>query len=154
MLSISTNKNTLIPNALTVRATFSRASEGLAAATMAVSQRLGEQQVVCETEHAQASDTGDLHQDEQVRALQPQNWKVEGELLIEDGANTEDGAYSTGPGNAENGQQQSPVSWVEALETPAEYTDYAAVARERVRAARRRRGSELKRGPACPVCSG
>lgn len=35
-----------------------------------------------------------------------------------------------------------------------EYINYAAIARKRVTIARRRRGSELKRGPACPVCGG
>lgn len=122
------------------------------AATIAVSHRLGEQQVVCEAGLAKASDIGDLHQDAQSQALQPQDGEVEGEL--EGGVNTEDGAFSIGQGNAENGLEESREAWMEALETPAEYIDYTAVARERVIAARRRRGSELKRGPACPVCSG
>lgn len=45
-------------------------------------------------------------------------------------------------------------AWMETLDTPPEYIDYASVAQERVSAARRARGSDLKRGPACPVCSG
>lgn len=45
--------------------------------------------------------------------------------------------------------------WIRALEGQhADYIDYAVVARERVSAARRTRGSDLKRGPACPVCNG
>ncbi|CAM9096723.1 unnamed protein product [Hapterophycus canaliculatus] len=49
-------------------------------------------------------------------------------------------------------------AWMETLDTPLdtpqEYVDYASVAKERVSAARRTRGSDLKRGPACPVCGG
>lgn len=45
-------------------------------------------------------------------------------------------------------------AWMESLGTPQKYVDYAAVAKERVSAARRTRGSDLARGPACPVCSG
>ena len=44
--------------------------------------------------------------------------------------------------------------WVTTLGTAVGYVDYALVARERVIAERRRKGSELKRGPACPVCNG
>lgn len=44
--------------------------------------------------------------------------------------------------------------WIESLDTIPEYVDYATVAQERVSAARRTRASDLKRGPACPVCSG
>jgi len=45
-------------------------------------------------------------------------------------------------------------SWMESLSVPEEYVDYGAVAKERVSAARRIKRSDLKRGPACPVCSG
>lgn len=51
------------------------------------------------------------------------------------------------------GEEHS-TSWVAALGTPVEYVNYALVAKERVRSEHRRRGSELKRGPACPVCNG
>lgn len=51
-------------------------------------------------------------------------------------------------------REERSTSWVTAVGTPLEYVDYALVAKERVRSEHRRRGSELKRGPACPVCSG
>lgn len=108
--------------------------------------------MVCEAGLAKVGDIGDLRQDAQSQALQPQDGEVDDEL--EDGINAEDGAFSIGQGNVENGLEESREAWMKALEIPAEYIDYTAVARERVSAARRRRGSELKRGPACPVCSG
>lgn len=51
-----------------------------------------------------------------------------------------------------------PEEDVEALTeswgTPQEYVDYNAIAQGRVTTARRTRGSDVSRGPACPVCSG
>lgn len=44
--------------------------------------------------------------------------------------------------------------WIESLDTTPEYINYATVAQERVSAARRTPAADLKRGPACPVCSG
>lgn len=45
-------------------------------------------------------------------------------------------------------------AWMESWGTPQEYVDYNAIAQGRVTTARRTRGSEVSRGPACPVCSG
>ncbi len=50
--------------------------------------------------------------------------------------------------------EEDTESWMESLSVPAEYVDYGAVAKERVSAARRIKRSDVKRGPACPVCSG
>lgn len=50
--------------------------------------------------------------------------------------------------------EEDAESWMESLGVPEDYVDYGAVAQERVSAARRTRGSDLARGPACPVCSG
>lgn len=45
-------------------------------------------------------------------------------------------------------------AWTAALGTALEYVDYSTVAQKRVSDARRKRGSDLHRGPACPVCGG
>ena len=45
-------------------------------------------------------------------------------------------------------------AWMEALGTELEYVDYSTVAQKRVSDARRVRGSDVHRGPACPVCGG
>lgn len=55
---------------------------------------------------------------------------------------------------SENNLKEDVNAWMETLDTRPEYVDYASVAQERVSASRRSRGSDLKRGPACPVCSG
>lgn len=45
-------------------------------------------------------------------------------------------------------------AWMESFGTPPKYVDYAAIAKERVSAARQTRGSDVARGPECPVCGG
>lgn len=50
--------------------------------------------------------------------------------------------------------EQDIEAWIESWGTPQEYVDYNVIAKERVSTARRTRGSDLSRGPTCPVCSG
>lgn len=59
-----------------------------------------------------------------------------------------------GVGDAKRVLEEELEAWVESLGTPQKYVDYAAVAKERVSAARRTRGSGQARVPECPVCGG
>lgn len=99
---------------------------------------------------------GDPNQDAELQARVAQQLEHGGTLTHSTAATTELEAelHHEEQGTALVGILEEYEPWMEAVEATVEYVDYVTVARERVGAARQRRGSELKRGPACPVCGG
>lgn len=136
-------------------ATYS--SKGLTAAGTALSERFGQRRIRPDAGDASFSDGGNLDLGDEAKRWSAQSRHRENEDKLKydpvDTSETEAEPYTAPQGHPKmvGGDFEA---WIKALEVPLEYVDYATVARERVSATRRRRGSDLKRGPACPVCNG
>lgn len=142
-----------------------RFSQGLTAASATLSTRselLGEISEHGDDGDEEAiADGGELSTDgERRKAAHPQSQQLrENAAIRDDDATVAKPIVETNPPLAQKeGVPAVPgagrQAWAEALGTPLEYVDYSTVAQKRVSDARRRRGSDLHRGPACPVCGG